>query len=81
MLEFFKDEAIYYPTPCQVIFLREVDGKPTYRKGIVLHEWIVDAADGAKFSTRKVLKYARKCGVDVDYAIVESFEWIPIQIE
>jgi len=67
----------YYEHPYQVIFLR--DG--LYEKGIVFHEWIVAARDGQTFSTKEIVQLARECGVDEDYAIVESFEWLPIDIK
>ena len=73
-------QEFFYDKPYQVIFLREVDGAPAYEKGIVFHTWIVAARDGATFSTKKVIEYARRHGVEEDYAIVEGFEWLPFPI-
>lgn len=70
-------QALYYEHPYQVIFLRE----GAYEKGIAFHEWIVAARDGQYFSTKEIMQHARECGVDEDYAIVEAFEWLPIDIK
>ena len=72
---------IYYEAPMQVIYLRPSPRIPEYHKGIVFHEYIIDAALGAVFSTKSVMQYARKHGIDADYAIVESFDWLPIEIK
>ena len=71
----------YYDRPFQVIFLRPDRYIPTYEKGIAYKNSIVAAKDGVAFPTKKVMKYARQHGVDVDYAIVESFEWLPFNID
>ena len=80
-MSLFKSDTYYYSHPYQVIFLREKDGKPTYRKGIVFHEWVIDAIDGSYFKTRAIVKLAHKYDIDEDYAIVESFDWVPLKIE
>lgn len=71
---------MYYDVPFQVIYLRKVNNKLTYRKGIAFHEWIVDAIDGAPCKVKDCIKIARRHGVDEDYAVVESFGWPPIVI-
>lgn len=76
-----KSDITYYPTPFQVIYLSELNHKPTYRKGIAFHEWVVDAENGAYFKTKGIVRLARKHGVDEDYAIIESFDWVPIQLK
>ena len=72
-----KNTSLYYEVPMQVIFIRAT----AYEKGIVYHETVIAARDGKIFSTKEVMQMARKCGVDEDYAIVESFEWIPMEIK
>ena len=76
-MKILKDVPIYYEMPMQVIFVR--DG--LYEKGIVYHETVIAARDGQIFSTKEIMRMARVCGVDEDYAIVESFEWLPIEIK
>lgn len=71
---------IYYDAPLQVIYLRPSPRGPEYHKGIAFHEYIIDAALGAAFSTKSVMQYARRHGVDADYAIVERFGWQPLNI-
>jgi len=80
-MNLFKDVPIYYEAPMQVIYLRPSPRIPKYHKGIAFHEYIIDAALGAVFSTKSVMQYARKHGIDADYAIVESFDWLPIEIK
>ena len=80
MANIFRNDSTYYATPYQIIFLREINQRPVYRKGIVFRDWIIDATDGAYFKTKTILKLARKHCIDEDYAIVESFEWLPIKI-
>lgn len=72
--------SIYYSTPLQVIYLRPSPRIPEYHKGIAFHEYIIDAALGAAFSTKSVMQYARNHGIDADYAIVERFDWQPFTI-
>lgn len=76
-MRIIKDVPIYYEMPMQVIFVRAGQ----YEKGIVYHETVIAARDGAVFSTKEIMRMARRCGVDEDYAIVESFEWLPIEIK
>lgn len=76
-MRIIKDVPIYYEMPMQVIFVRAGQ----YEKGIVYHETVIAARDGAVFSTKEIMQMARSCGVDEDYAIVESFEWLPIEIK
>lgn len=76
-MRIIKDVPIYYEMPMQVIFVRAGQ----YEKGIVYHETVIAARDGAVFSTKEIMQMARRCGVDEDYAIVESFEWLPIEIK
>ena len=76
-MRIIKDVPIYYETPMQVIFVRAGQ----YEKGIVYHETVIAARDGQVFSTKEIMRMARNCGVDEDYAIVESFEWLPIEIK
>lgn len=76
-MRIIKDVPIYYEMPMQVIFVRAGQ----YEKGIVYHETVIAARDGAVFSTKEIMRMARNCGVDEDYAIVESFEWLPIEIK
>ena len=76
-MRIIKDVPIYYEMPMQVIFVRAGQ----YEKGIVYHETVIAARDGQVFSTKEIMQMARSCGVDEDYAIVESFEWLPIEIK
>ena len=76
-MRIIKDVPIYYEMPMQVIFVRAGQ----YEKGIVYHETVIAARDGRVFSTKEIMRMARNCGVDEDYAIVESFEWLPIEIK
>lgn len=76
-MKIIKDVPIYYEMPMQVIFVRAGQ----YEKGIVYHETVIAARDGRVFSTKEIMRMARACGVDEDYAIVESFEWLPIEIK
>ena len=76
-MRILKDVPIYYEIPMQIIFWRGRE----YEKGIVYHETVIAARDGAAFSTKEIMRMARSCGVDEDYAIVESFEWLPIDIK
>ena len=76
-MRIIKDVPIYYEMPMQVIFVRAGQ----YEKGIVYHETVIAARDGQVFSTKEIMRMARDCGVDEDYAIVESFEWLPIEIK
>ena len=70
----------YYDKPFQVIFLRPDISIPTYEKGIVHQGVIIAARDGKTFSTKFVSDWARKNGVDMDYAIVEGIGWLPMEI-
>ena len=76
-MRIIKDVPIYYEMPMQVIFVRAGQ----YEKGIVYHETVIAARDGRVFSTKEIMRMARNYGVDEDYAIVESFEWLPIEIK
>ena len=76
-MRIIKDVPIYYEVPMQVIFVRAGQ----YEKGIVYHETVIAARDGKIFSTKEIMRMARNYGVDEDYAIVESFEWLPIEIK
>ena len=78
MIFFYED--VYFPKPYQVIFLRPDYKVPTYDKGIAFKDQVVAAHDGSVFSAKKIYRYAAKHGVDSDDAIVESFEWVPLQI-
>ena len=82
MLDFLYDNPYYYEHAYQVIFLRPdcSFAAPQYEKGIVYHSHVIAARDGKTFSIKKIMKWARKCGVEPDYAIVESFDWIPVEI-
>lgn len=73
-------ESHFYEKPFQVIFVRP-DRAPVYEKGIVYKTNVIAARDGEVFTTRQIMACARKCGIDYDYAIVESFEWQPLDIE
>ena len=76
----FRQTEFYYEKPFQVIFLRPDYIKPTYDKGIAYKNEIITARDGEAFTTRQVLTRARRCGIDWDYAIVEKFEWKPLNM-
>lgn len=76
----FDTDLIYYDRPYQVIFLRPDLKKPAYEKGIVFKHHVIAARDGEVFTTRQVLSCAKRLGVHEDYAIVESFEWVPLEI-
>jgi len=76
-MRILKDVPIYYEVPMQVIFVRG----DQYEKGIVYHETVIAARDGKVFSTKEIMRMARSCGVDEDYAIVESFEWLTVEIK
>lgn len=75
-----KSLVIFYPTPCQVIFLRELGGYPRLCKGIAYQEYIVDCQRGDVVTTAYVIACAHKWLFDVDYAIVEKCEWKPLNI-
>lgn len=77
----FQQAEFYYDNPFQVIFLRPDCVEPIYDKGIAYKNRIITARDGKVFTSRQVLACARKCGVDCDYAIVESFEWKPLNMD
>ena len=77
-MNLFKDVPIYYEVPMQVIFYRP---GAAYEKGIVYHEKVIAARDGQVFSTKNIMKNARNSGVHEDYAIVESFDWLPIEVK
>lgn len=76
----FQQTEFYYDKPFQVIFLRPDHIEPTYDKGIVYKNKIIAARDGEVFTTRQVLTCARRYGIDQDYAIVEKFEWKPLDM-
>lgn len=76
----FQQTEFYYDKPFQVIFLRPDHIEPTYDKGIVYKNEIIAARDGEVFTTRQVLACARRYGIDQDYAIVEKFEWKPLDM-
>ena len=76
----FQQTEFYYDKPFQVIFLRPDHIEPTYDKGIVYKNEIITARDGKVFTTRQVLACARRYGIDQDYAIVEKFEWKPLDM-
>lgn len=69
---------VFYSVPCQVIFLREMGGFPQLYKGVAYKESIVDCERGDAVSTEYVMACARKWSIDLDYAIVEDFEWKPL---
>lgn len=77
----FRQTEFYYEQPFQVIFLRPDDTKPLYDKGIAYKGNIISARDGEAFTVRKVLACARRYGIDWDYAIVEKFEWKPLDMD
>ena len=79
MIFFYED--VYFPKPYQVIFLRPDYKVPTYDKGIAYKNEIISARDGEVFTTWQALACARRCGIDWDYAIVESFEWKPLDMD
>ena len=75
------EERYYYEKPFQVIFLRDINGVPTYEKGIAFKNWIIAARDGEVFYIDNILFVAvYYFGIDEDYAIVEGMEWLPIEI-
>ena len=77
----FQQTDFYYDKPFQVIFLRPDYMEPTYDKGIAYKNEIIVACDGEVFTTWQVLACARRCGIDWDYAIVESPEWKPLDMD
>lgn len=77
----FNTDLVYYSKPYQIIFLRPDLTVPVYEKGIVFKHHIIAASDGEVFTTRQVLRCAKRSGIDEDYAIVESFEWFPLDID
>ena len=76
----FQQTEFDYDKPFQVIFLRPDCIEPTYDKGIAYKNEIITARDGEVFTTRQVLACARRYGIDQDYAIVEKFEWKPLDM-
>lgn len=77
----FDTDLIYYDRPYQVIFLRPDLKKPAYEKGIAFKQHVIAARDGEYFTTRQILYCAKRLGVDEDYAIVESFNWVSFNID
>lgn len=77
----FRQTEFYYDKPYQVVFLRPDLKIPLYEKGIAYKSNIISARDGEVFTVRKVLACARWCGIDWDYAIVEKFEWKPLDMD
>lgn len=80
-MRLIKDVPVYYEQPFQVIYLRPDMEQPTYEKGIVYHETVIAARDGKVFSTKEIMRKARACYIEDDYAIVESFGWVPIDVK
>lgn len=76
----FDTDLIYYDRPYQVIFLRPDLREPAYEKGIAFKQHIIAVRDGEVFTTRQVLFCAKRLGINEDYAIVEGFEWVPLEI-
>ena len=76
----FQKFEFYYDTPFQVIFLRPDIVEPTYEQGIAYKNEIIAARDGKVFTTLQAVVFARRCGIDGDYAIVEAFEWKPLDM-
>lgn len=76
----FDSDLVYYSRPYQVVFLRPDLKPPLYEKGIAFKQHIIAARDGEVFTTRQVLFCAKRLGIDEDYAIVEGFEWVPMEI-
>lgn len=76
----FDTDLIYYDRPYQVVFLRPDLKIPLYEKGIAFKHHVIAARDGEVFTTRQVLFCAKRLGIDEDYAIVEGFEWVPLEI-
>ena len=73
-------EEIFYEKPYQVIFIRPDCAQPTYEYGIVYETNIIAANDGAVFTTIEIMACARNHGIDYDYAIIEAFEWKPLNV-
>jgi hypothetical protein len=76
----FDTDLIYYDRPYQVVFLRPDLEVPLYEKGIAFKYHVIAARDGEMFTTRQVLHCAKRYGVHEDYAIVESFDWVPLEV-
>lgn len=76
-----QQTEFYYNQPFQVIFLRPDFIEPTYEKGIAYKNEIIAVRDGEVFTTWQVLACARRCGIDWDYAVVEKFEWKPLDMD
>lgn len=75
-----KPLSHFYEKPYQIIFIRPDCAQPTYEYGIVYETNVIAANDGAVFTTLQIMACARKYGIDYDYAIIEAFEWKPIDV-
>ena len=64
---------VWYEVP--MICRYTVDGV-VYRRAIVFHEWLVDLKDGEGYRCKDLLRTARRNGIDLDDAIIESFGWV-----
>ena len=60
-------KEFWYDTPHQVRIL--------HNKGIVFHEYFIDAATGAVWRIKDVLMAARLIGISEDDAIIEYDDW------
>lgn len=60
-------KTFWYEEPHQVRVL--------HNKGIVFHEYFVDAASGAAWRIQDVLMAARLIGISEDSAIIEYDDW------
>ena len=76
----FYPDLLFYEKPFQVIFIRPDCAQAKYEQGIAYKTSVIAARDGEVFTTRQIMACARKYGVDYDYAIVEAFEWVPLEI-
>lgn len=61
---------LYYTNAFQVRFQRP--GERTYHCGIALHDYVIDAHDGAVFSTKEIIDDKAP---DADSAIIEWGDW------
>lgn len=66
---------VWYEIP--MICRYTIDGV-LYRRAIVHRSWLIDLADGKAYRIKKILKAARRNGVDLDDAIIESFGWVDL---
>ena len=60
-------KTFWYEEPHQVRIL--------HNKGIVFHEYFVDAANGVAWRIQDILMMARLIGINEDDAIIEYADW------